>query len=73
MVLTHYHPEIKPSLLSKVTTAFQIVTILLVLMIGYSPTFQKLSMIAIYGTAGMTILSGAHYIHIGTRILNEKK
>jgi cardiolipin synthase len=73
MFLTGYHPEIKPSLLSKITTAFQIVTILLVLMIGYFPTFQQLSLIAIYGTAVMTILSGSHYIYIGTRILNGKK
>jgi cardiolipin synthase len=73
MFLTGYHPEIKPSLLSKITTAFQIVTILLVLMIDYSPTFQQLSLIAIYGTAVMTVLSGSHYIYIGTRILNEKK
>jgi len=73
MMLTNYHPKINPSLLSKMTTAFQIVTILLSLMVGYSPTFQQLSMIAIYGTAILTILSGSHYIYIGTRILNEKK
>jgi cardiolipin synthase len=73
MTLTNYHPKINPSLLSKMTTAFQIVTILLSLMAGYSPTFQQLSMIAIYGTAILTILSGSHYIYIGTRILNEKK
>jgi cardiolipin synthase (CMP-forming) len=73
MMLTNYHPKINPSFLSKMTTAFQIVTILLSLMAGYSPTFQQLSMIAIYGTAILTILSGSHYIYIGTRILNEKK
>jgi cardiolipin synthase len=73
MMLTNYHPKINPSLLSKMTTAFQIVTILLSLMVGYSPTFQQLSMIAIYGTAILTILSGSHYSYIGTRILNEKK
>ncbi len=73
MTLTSYHPEINPSLLSKMTTAFQILTIVLVLFTGYYPTFKQISIIAIYGTAVMTILSGAHYIYIGTRILNEKK
>jgi phosphatidylglycerophosphate synthase len=52
---------------------FQILTIVLVLFAGYYPAFKQISMIAIYGTAVMTVLSGAHYIYIGTRILNEKK
>ena len=73
MLLTSYHPKINPSLLSKITTAFQILTIVLVLFTGYYPAFKQISIIAIYGTAVMTILSGAHYIYIGTRILNEKK
>lgn len=73
MLLTSYHPKINPSLLSKVTTTFQILTIVLALMSGYSPIFKQFSVIAIYGTAVMTILSGAHYIYLGTRILNEKK
>jgi cardiolipin synthase len=73
MFLTNYHPKINPSLLSKITTVFQILTIVLVLFTGYYPAFKQISMIAIYGTAVMTVLSGAHYIYIGTRILNEKK
>lgn len=73
MLLTNYHPKINPSLLSKMTTAFQILTIVLVLFTGYYPVFKQISIIAIYGTAVMTVLSGAHYIYIGTRILNENK
>lgn len=73
MLLTSYHPKINPTLLSKVTTTFQIITVVLALMKGVSPIFGQLSLIAIYGTAVMTILSGAHYIYLGTRILNEKK
>jgi len=73
MTLTGYHPKINPSLLSKVTTIFQIITIALVLLAGYYPALRHLSVIAVYGTAVMTVLSGAHYIYIGTRILNEKK
>jgi cardiolipin synthase len=73
MILTSYHPKIQPSLVSKVTTVFQTSTILLVLMAGYFPIFNQLSIISIYGTAFFTILSGFHYIYIGTRILNQKK
>jgi cardiolipin synthase len=72
-ILLDYRPKIKPSLVSKVTTFFQISTILLVLMAGYAPVFKQLSSIAIYGTTLFTIVSGSHYIYVGTRILNEKK
>jgi cardiolipin synthase len=73
LILTNYRPKIRPSLVSKVTTTFQITTILLVLITGYYPVFNKLSTIAIYGTTLFTILSGFHYIYVGTRILNGKE
>lgn len=73
MILTNHRPQVQPSLVSKVTTVFQISTILLALMAGYSRIFDQLSFIAIYGTALFTILSGFNYIYMGTRILNEKK
>jgi cardiolipin synthase len=73
MFLTGYNPKINPSLLSKTTTTFQIVTILFVLMAWYFPAFKHLSVVAVYGTAIITILSGIQYIYIGTRMLNEKK
>jgi cardiolipin synthase len=73
LFLTNYHPKIRPSLVSKVTTDFQIATILLILMARYYPIFQQPSTIAIYGTTLFTILSGSHYIYVGTRILNGKE
>ena len=73
MLLTGYHPKINPRFLSKMTTAFQIITIVLVLFTGYYPAFKQPSLVAIYATAIITILSGTQYIYIGTRILNEKK
>ncbi|MGD0918143.1 MAG: CDP-alcohol phosphatidyltransferase family protein, partial [Thermodesulfobacteriota bacterium] len=73
MILIDYHPKIRPSLVSKVTTVFQIATILLVLLVGYYPALGQLSTIVIYGTAIFTIISGSHYVYVGTRILNEKK
>ncbi len=71
-ILTNRRPKIQPSLVSKITTGFQISTILLVLLTVYHPFFKLLIPIAIYGTFIFTIISGAHYIYLGTRILNEK-
>jgi len=73
LLLTNYRPKIRPSLISKVNTDFQITTIILVLMARYNPIFQQLSTIAIYGTTLFTIVSGSHYIYVGTRILNGKE
>ncbi|MCJ7786567.1 MAG: CDP-diacylglycerol--glycerol-3-phosphate 3-phosphatidyltransferase [Desulfobacterales bacterium] len=73
MFLTNYHPKINPSFLSKMTTTFQIVTILFALLAGLFPAFKQLSMLAFYGTAIITILSGTQYIYIGTGILNGKR
>jgi cardiolipin synthase len=73
MTLNHYEVKIDPSLFGKVTTTFQISTILLVLMTGYGPLFKSLLTVGIYGTMLFTIFSGVHYIYIGTRILNGKK
>jgi cardiolipin synthase len=68
--LTNYHPKVRPSMLSKVTTNFQIVTILVILLAEYWSFLTQLIPIGVYGTALFTILSGAHYIFIGTKILN---
>ncbi len=73
MILTGNPPKINPTFLSKTTTTFQIITILSVLMAWYYPIFKQLSVLAIYGTTIITILSGTQYIYIATRILNEKK
>jgi cardiolipin synthase len=73
MFLTNYHPKINPSFLSKMTTTFQIVTILLALLAGLFPVFQQVSVLAFYVTGIITILSGIQYVYIGARILNGKK
>jgi cardiolipin synthase len=73
MFLTNYHPKISPSFLSKMTTTFQIITVLFALLAGLFPLFKQLSILAYYATGIITILSGAHYVYIGARILNEKK
>ncbi len=73
MILNNYSIKIGPSLLSKVTTNFQILTILLALWEGRSEGWTILRTISFYGTTFLTILSGTHYIYIGTKILNQKK
>ncbi|MDI7259087.1 MAG: CDP-alcohol phosphatidyltransferase family protein [Thermodesulfobacteriota bacterium] len=73
MILINRRPKIQPSLVSKLTTDFQIATVLLALLRMYYPFFNLLSTVAIYGTALLTIISGSHYIYVGTRILNQKK
>jgi cardiolipin synthase len=63
------HFDIRPSLISKWTTVFQI------LMIGFSllePDFSggKTMLRALgWATAGMTVLSGLHYTYLGLHIL----
>ena len=71
--LTNHHPKMGPSLLSKVTTVFQILTVLLCLLREYYPLLTLPSTLAIYGVVLFTTLSGAHYVYVGTHILSEKK
>ncbi len=73
MILTHIPLKVQPSTISKITTSLQISTILLVLMAPYGIALKHLATVAIYGTMFFTILSGAHYIYVGTKILNQKK
>jgi len=73
MILTHIPPKIDPSWMGKLTTSLQISTILLVLMANYGILLKHLATVSIYGTMLFTILSGVHYIYIGTRMVNQKK
>jgi cardiolipin synthase len=71
--LTNHRPKMGPSLVSKITTFFQISTILLFLVSEYYSIPRLLYNFAIYGVLLFTILSGIHYIFVGTQILSEKK
>ncbi len=66
-------PAIHPSFISKMTTTFQILTVILALLAGYDSFFKHLTPIAIYATTFLTVLSGIHYIYVGIQILNQKK
>jgi cardiolipin synthase (CMP-forming) len=73
ITLINHRPKPRPSLVSKITTVFQISTILLFLLSAHPGILAQLATLAIYGTAIFTILSGFYYISAGARILNEKK
>jgi len=70
------HPlEIRPSIPSKVTTAFQLCTIVFVLWSAYVAPAPNLILfliwIWIWGTAIGTVVSGLQYIWRGIKILNR--
>lgn len=72
IMLISQPPPIHPSFISKMTTTFQILTVLLALLAGHDSFFKQLTPIAIYATTFLTVLSGIHYIYVGTRILNQR-
>src|SRR4030065_2545360 len=57
-ILTNRRPKIQPLLVSKITTGFQISTILLALLTVTHPSFKLVLPVAIYGTFIFTIISG---------------
>jgi cardiolipin synthase (CMP-forming) len=71
-ILTNHRPKMQPSFISKITTGFQITTILLALLRAYVPGLTTAFQWTIYGTTLFTILSGTHYLYLGTKILSEK-
>jgi cardiolipin synthase len=59
-------PEIKPSMLGKLTTFFQFTTVLVVMMVQWLKLNIAGILLGLYGvTFTLTILSGAHYIYQG--------
>jgi len=60
-----------PSLVSKFTTVAQLTTVFAVLIESDSAGFGHFQSISFWVAAGLTILSGLHYIYIGLNILQE--
>jgi cardiolipin synthase len=71
LFLMDRRPEIKPTKLSKVNTAIQVLTIALVLFSKVQVSVSTLVSAMIWGAAGTTILTGLHYIYLGMRMSNE--
>ena len=67
--ITDIKVNIKPSLVSKFTTAAQLGTVFIVLLGFHSPAAVIAVTPALWITAGLTILSGLHYMLAGVSIL----
>jgi cardiolipin synthase len=63
--------KFKPSLVSKVTTFLQLLTVVFYLGHEFLQPIFPLGIYLVYPTAGFTILSGIHYILRGLRILGD--
>jgi cardiolipin synthase len=72
LTMMDHKPTIKPRYTSKVTTVFQILTIIWALFSALHWRFGSLFSMLIGLTAFFTILSGIHYIYIGNKLLTEK-
>jgi cardiolipin synthase len=70
--LTSHQVEIKPIFMGKASTVLQIVTIAWSLLTPSSIFMQSIFPAIIWVTAGLTAISGLHYIYIGTKYLNEQ-
>ncbi|MEJ2658350.1 MAG: CDP-diacylglycerol--glycerol-3-phosphate 3-phosphatidyltransferase [Desulfobacterales bacterium] len=69
--LSDVHVEINPSLVSKCTTVAQVLTIILPLLNLNIPGIQTSKMLLIWITAGLTIVSGLHYVYLGLNLLQH--
>ena len=66
MLSDQEHIEIKPTMVSKITTVFQMVTVIaLLLSFIHSNWLWNI-------TVGLTVISGLDYIRIGSKKINEK-
>jgi len=72
LFLISHRIEIKPVMIGKTSTFFQIVLIAWALLVPYSPFLKSLFPHLIWLTAALTCMSGLQYIYIGTKYLNEK-
>jgi cardiolipin synthase (CMP-forming) len=63
--------RIRPSFVSKCTTALQIIMIIVTLMVPGSPVLLALQRWLLWSTAVLTTVSGLHYIYIGMNILQQ--
>jgi cardiolipin synthase len=72
LTMTDHKPTVKPRYTSKITTVFQILTVIWALLSVLQWRVEFLFPSFIRLTAFFTILSGVHYIYIGNKLLTEK-
>lgn len=61
-----------PAWISKLTTAVQVITIVLVLLAGMSSHFEVTALVAVYLVAALTVASGLNYIVLANRMAVAK-
>ena len=69
--ITNVNVQIKPSLVSKCTTLFQLLTVFLALLSTETAVATQLKQLLYWATAALTALSGMHYIYLGMSILQR--
>ncbi|MEA3416649.1 MAG: CDP-alcohol phosphatidyltransferase family protein [Thermodesulfobacteriota bacterium] len=69
--LANINIEIRPRMISKCTTVFQMLTIFLLLLNPKIPGADMIKWILYWFTAGITILSGLHYTYIGMNLIQN--
>lgn len=67
--LNNLELHIRPSILSKINTCFQFLTVTAVLSKGLLSLAPELYLYFYYATALFTVASGLHYIHYGLKVL----
>ena len=70
--LNSFQIEMRPSMLSKCTTVFQILTIGMALLFHILGKSSIAILAVCWITGTLTIVSGAHYISMGLRMINER-
>jgi cardiolipin synthase len=71
LALTEKKYEVKPSIISKFTTAAQLFTVFLTLLHPYLAGIAAVRAVLYWLTAVLTTLSGLHYIYLGMQRLQE--
>lgn len=69
--MTDINFDVRPSIASKCTTVAQLSTVFLVLLNPKLPHFYMIQWSLYWLTAGLTIISGLHYIYIGMNIIQD--
>ncbi|MDP9122399.1 MAG: CDP-alcohol phosphatidyltransferase family protein [Acidobacteriota bacterium] len=59
----------QPSVLSKITTVFQVAAVLLVLVSGLEPSLEPLTLGCLYAVAVLTLASGLDYLYRANKVM----
>lgn len=63
--------RIRPSIVSKITTCFQFVTVIVAYVKGYFYLLEASFSFFIYLTAILTVSSGLHYVYVGFKMIGN--